>query len=349
MAPSLHSFINFVVGRGRSTGTSRGRIVALSLLGWEFFRAGSIPPFTLGLIGFIVSIFLKLFSSFLAQTRLKDVCTSVYHVWDKADYRRLVYAPLVHVDEWHLYYNMASLLWKGKILERRLGTCYYAYLVSALTVLTSLAYVFLNLLLSEVFEDDAYIFSCAIGFSGVLFAMKVLTTYIEPPSTTLLLGFIPIPSKWACWAELVVIQVLVPHTSFTGHLAGILVGVCFTRGPLKRIVDIPFLSLFGYVPVIHGYESSETSGHFYSSSSSYASRPNSTYSRQNSQYSRQNSQYSRQPSRSTSRQDSRPPPSTTSASHERDFDDISEENLSDGASGVDLEELRRRRAQRFTQ
>ena len=119
MAPSLHSFINFVVGRGRSTGTSRGRIVALSLLGWEFFRAGSIPPFTLGLIGFIVSIFLKLFSSFLAQTRLKDVCISVYHVWDKADYRRLVYAPLVHVDEWHLYYNMASLLWKGKILERR--------------------------------------------------------------------------------------------------------------------------------------------------------------------------------------------------------------------------------------
>ena len=118
MAPSLHSFFNFIIGRGRSAGTSRGRIVALSLLGWEFFKAGSIPPVTLGVIGFIVSVFLKLFS-FLARARLKDVCISVYHVWDKGDYRRLVVGPIVHADEWHLYYNMASLMWKGKILERR--------------------------------------------------------------------------------------------------------------------------------------------------------------------------------------------------------------------------------------
>jgi len=338
MAPSLHSFINFVVGRGRSTGTSRGRIVALSLLGWEFFKAGSIPPFTLGIIGFIVAVFLQLFS-FLARVRLKDICISVYHVWDKGDYRRLVLGPLVHADEWHLYYNMASLLWKGKILERRFGTCYFAYLISTLTVLTSLAYIFLNLILSELFEDDAYVFSCAIGFSGVLFAMKVLTTYIEPPSTTLLLGFIPISSKWACWAELILIQILVPHTSFTGHLAGILVGIAYTQGPLKRIVDIPFLSLFGYVPVVHGYERSEPSGHF-SSSSSYTSRQNSTYSRQNSQY-------SRQPSRSHSRQDSRPPPSTT-MSQDYDLDDISEELHSETSTDVDLDELRRRRARRFT-
>jgi len=345
MAPSLHSFFNFVIGRGRSTGTSRGRIVALSLLGWEFFKAGSIPPVTLGLIGFIVSVFLKLFS-FLARARLKDVCVSVYHVWDKGDYRRLVVAPIVHADEWHLYYNMASLLWKGKILERRLGSCYYAYLIAAFTLLTSLAYILLNIILSEVFEDDSHVFSCAIGFSGVLFAMKVLTTFIEPPSTTLLLGFIPISSKWASWAELILIQILVPHTSFTGHLAGILVGIAYTRGPLKRIVDIPFLSLFGYVPVVHGYETYEGgSSSNFSSSSSYASRQNSTYSRQNSTYSRQNSQYSRQPSRSHSRQDSHGP-STMSGDY--DLDDISEELGSEASAGVDLAELRRRRAQRFT-
>ena len=213
----------------------------------------------------------------------------------------------------------------------------------ALTVLTSLTYIFLNLILTELFEDDAYILSCAVGFSGVLFAMKVLTTYIEPPSTTLMLGFIPVSSKWACWAELVLIQILIPHTSFTGHLAGILVGVAFTRGPLKRVVDVPFLSLFGYVPVIHGYESYEPTGHF-SSSSSYTSRQNSTYSRQSSHY-------SRQPSRSYSRQESasRPPPSTAT-SRDYEFDDISEEQdlNSENSSGVDLDELRRRRARRFT-
>ena len=216
----------------------------------------------------------------------------------------------------------------------RLGTSYYSYLMIALTVITSLTYVFLNLILSEVFEDDAYILSCAVGFSGVLFAMKVLTTYIEPPSTTLLLGFIPVSSKWACWAELILIQILIPHTSFTGHLAGILVGVAFTRGPLKRIVDVPFLSLFGYVPVIHGYESYEPSGH-YSSSSSYTSH--------------QNSQYSRQPSRSYSRQESASrPPTSTATSRDYEFDDISEEVNSDNSAGIDLDELRRRRSRRFT-
>ena len=210
----------------------------------------------------------------------------------------------------------------------------------AFTVLTSMTYVFLNMILSEVFEDDAYILSCAIGFSGVLFAMKTLTTYIEPPSTTLLLGFIPVSSKWACWAELILIQVLVPHTSFTGHLAGILVGVAYTRGPLKRVIDVPFLSIFGYCPVIHGFESYDYDGH-YSSSSSYTSRQNSTYSRQGSHY-------SRQPSRSYSRQESRPPPSTAT-SRDFDFDDISEEvNFNESAPGIDLEELRRRRAMRFT-
>ena len=222
----------------------------------------------------------------------------------------------------------------------RFGTCYFAYLTCTLTLVTSMAYVFLNWILSETFEDDAYIFSCAVGFSGVLFALKVVTTFTEPPSTYLVLGFIPVSSQWVCWTELIVIQILVPHTSFTGHLAGILVGIAYTRGPLKRIVDIPFLSVFGYAPVVHGYERDEPSGHYYSSSTSYTSRQNSTYSRQNSQY-------SRQPSRSYSRQEStRPPPST--ASHDYDFDDISEEINSDTSDGVNLDELRRRRAQRFT-
>ena len=207
-----------------------------------------------------------------------------------------------------------------------------------------MAYVLLNWILSETFEDDAYIFSCAVGFSGVLFAMKVVTTFTEPPSTNLVLGFIPVSSKWVCWAELIVIQILVPHTSFTGHLAGILVGIAYTRGPLKRIVDIPFLSVFGYAPVVHGYERDEPEGHYYSgSSTSYTSRQNSTYSRQNSQYSQ------RQPSRSYSRQEStRPPPSTASTTQDYDFDDISEEINSDASDAINLDELRRRRAQRFT-
>lgn len=46
------------------------------------------------------------------------------------------------------------------------------------------------------------------------------------------------PSRWACWIELVVIQLIVPRASFTGHLAGILVGLAYVKGPLKSIMDI---------------------------------------------------------------------------------------------------------------
>ena len=72
---------------------------------------------------------------------------------------------------------------------------------------------------------------------GVIFALKILTTHYTPAGMQYVMGF-PIPSRYACWAELVLIQLLVPRASFTGHLAGILVGLAFVKGPLKNILDI---------------------------------------------------------------------------------------------------------------
>ena len=59
-----------------------------------------------------------------------------------------------------------------------------------------------------------------------------------------------IPSRYACWAELVLIQVLFPYflrsltfqlitpnASFVGHMAGILVGLLYAAGPLKWLTD----------------------------------------------------------------------------------------------------------------
>ena len=54
-------------------------------------------------------------------------------------------------------------------------------------------------------------------FIGVLFAMKVLTTHYTPPGLHYALGFVPVPSRWIYWAELVLISVLYPNISFTGN------------------------------------------------------------------------------------------------------------------------------------
>ena len=61
---------------------------------------------------------------------------------------------------------------------------------------------------------------CAIGFSGVLFALKVLVNDNDGD-----FGLFSVPKKMAIWAELLIIQILVPNASFICHLAGILSGI----------------------------------------------------------------------------------------------------------------------------
>ena len=49
---------------------------------------------------------------------------------------------------------------------------------------------------------------------------------------------IPIGSKYAVWAELVLIQIISPNASFVGHLAGILVGLAHIYGPIDYFIQI---------------------------------------------------------------------------------------------------------------
>lgn len=54
---------------------------------------------------------------------------------------------------------------------------------------------------------------------------QVVLQDIQPGGMTRVFGLpFPVSSQWAYWAELVVIQVLVPNASFLGHLCGILAG-----------------------------------------------------------------------------------------------------------------------------
>ena len=41
----------------------------------------------------------------------------------------MVLSQLFHADDMHLYFNMASLLVKGRSLERRFGSFYFAWMV----------------------------------------------------------------------------------------------------------------------------------------------------------------------------------------------------------------------------
>lgn len=87
--------------------------------------------------------------------------------WFK-EWRRLLLSPLHHADDFHLYFNMVSFLWKGIRLERRLGGAWFLYLLSVFSVVTGVVYLLLETLLTELTQDQSYSMECAVGFSGNL-------------------------------------------------------------------------------------------------------------------------------------------------------------------------------------
>ncbi|ELW71255.1 Rhomboid domain-containing protein 1 [Tupaia chinensis] len=211
---------------------SRGINTGLILLFSQICHVGinNIPPVTLATLALNIWFFLNPLKPLIYS------CLSVEKCYQQKDWQRLLLSPLHHADDWHLYFNMASMLWKGVHLERRLGSRRFAYVISTFSLLTGVVYLLLQFAVAEFMDEPDYRKSCAVGFSGVLFALKVLNNHYFPGGFVNVLGF-PVPNKFACWAELVAIHFFSPGTSFAGHLAGILVGLMYTQGPLKKILE----------------------------------------------------------------------------------------------------------------
>lgn len=200
-------------------------------------RSNDYFPVTLGVLALNIAAYLQ--PSAIAWPSVQQACISVQGVWFQRQWKRVLLAPFFHSSDFHLYYNMASFIWKAISLERHFGTPYFLYMISVFSVGTSTLYLGINYMLAELLDQWSYITSCAIGFSAVIFALKVVTTHMQPAGHTRVMGVIPVPMRLACWVELILVSVLFPHVSFIGHLAGILVGLAFVSGPLKTVMDIP--------------------------------------------------------------------------------------------------------------
>ncbi|XP_063772094.1 rhomboid-related protein 4 isoform X2 [Pseudophryne corroboree] len=209
----------------------RGGNVGLMLLFFQILNFGlnNIPPVTLAVLGLNIYLF------FNPYKPLQYACISVHESYYHDDWQRLLLSPFHHADDWHLYFNMMSLLWKGTKLEQRLGSILFAIIVFVFSQLTGAVYLMVQLFLARYMDDPLYTLQCAVGFSGVLFALKVLNNHYHPGGAYNFFGFL-IPNKYSCWAELVAIHFLAPGTSFVGHLSGILVGLLFVHGPLGQIL-----------------------------------------------------------------------------------------------------------------
>ena len=222
----------------------------LFLLGVEVYRflasTNKFYPVMLSVLALNVGVHLR--PDLLRWPSVHNACISASKIWLGKKWRPLFYSAFTHGSDTHLYFNMASFMWKAATLEERFGSAYFLYMTFVFTFLTGVLYVGTGVLMAELLNDWTHMQSCAVGFSGVIFALKVVTTHLQPPGRSYVMG-IPIPSRLACWAELVLISVLVPNASFIGHLAGILVGLAFVWGPLKAVMDVPWQMIRSLVPV----------------------------------------------------------------------------------------------------
>ncbi|KDP28027.1 hypothetical protein JCGZ_19107 [Jatropha curcas] len=194
----------------------------------EYYRLPWKPPVTAGLLATNTLIYLR-------PSFLHHILPSIHEVWFNSylilkhrDLKRFFLSPFYHVGESHLVYNMISLLWKGIQLESSMGSAEFASMVAALLTMSQGITLLLSKSLLLFFDYGRPFYSeYAVGFSGVLFAMKVVLNS-QSEDYTYVHGLV-VPARHAAWAELILVQMFVPGVSFLGHLGGILAGILYLK------------------------------------------------------------------------------------------------------------------------
>jgi len=195
----------------------------------QISRLPNKPPVTLALVAVMVGMYIQ--PDVVAEwvPPVAKACLQPYRVLEGWEVDRMLWSAFLHGDDMHLYWNMVSFIWKGVVLEPALGSVKYAALLLELLVGCQVLLVACARALAAAMPGmgGSYYSSCAVGFSGVLFALKVVLNARSPEMESVY-GF-RVPAKYVCWVELIVISVLTPNASFLGHLAGILAGLAHVR------------------------------------------------------------------------------------------------------------------------
>ncbi|XP_051156344.1 rhomboid-related protein 4-like [Leptopilina boulardi] len=244
-------------GQRRQPGLQYG----IYLLGLQAINFGidKIPPVTLFGIAAQALLYMGVIQ---VGWNAEEVCISTLKILKYRDWRSFFVSNFEHGSDMHLYYNMASFILKGHYLEPMYGSANFALLLGLLSTGCSAMYVSLGYILTQITADYSYYTACAIGFSAVLFALKVIVVCEEHDRMHNVGGF-RIPSKFAVWAELILIHLLVPNASFVGHLGGILVGCLYCYTFIGEIIDSKLSSLTGK-PIIHEEQFYRRRGNFFS-------------------------------------------------------------------------------------
>eukprot|EP00249_Psilotum_nudum_P018496 c26837_g1_i2 orf=1017-1877(+) len=158
--------------------------------------------------------------------------------------KQMLLSTLFHVSTSQLVYDTLSLLWSGALLEGLMGSAWFACTIILLQGLSQTFRLLAEVLLSSVIFSNKS--KCTVGFSGTLFALKVV---LEKHSRTSSVCGLPLLLHLTIWAEFFFVPILIPGTSFTGHLCGILAGILYVYASLILHAVIVLLLSFGRIGI----------------------------------------------------------------------------------------------------
>lgn len=189
-------------------------------------------PATTLLIAVLCGCAWVLYSS---QTDPSTVSDSYEKIVTDGEWWRIITSAFAHFDLLHLGFNTMSLYQLGS-LEEVYGSVRYAYLSFALVIITGFICLGISYLMITRMGREDMRFQQSVGFSCVIFAwimaaavrMTEFCPVIFIPTFCFKTWTIPVvglPLNLGPVVLLFVTKVIIPRSSFIGHLSGLLIGI----------------------------------------------------------------------------------------------------------------------------
>ena len=148
---------------------------------------------------------------------------------------RIITSSFTHASFVHLILNVFAFVQVGISLEQKFGSVMFMILIMTFTALCGVTHVIVANVVNELGFMGA-MNECAVGFSGVIFALIVVDTQYSRINQRDVFGLFSVNAFVYPFALIAVVQFLAPQSSIVGHLSGVIVGILYTKGWLNFVI-----------------------------------------------------------------------------------------------------------------
>lgn len=214
-------------------------VVTLALMGFQI--AAHVEPAAIPFLNYSVSSICLDPAAVSQALSMGDYASALLRLWGSA---------FVHINDYHLYYNMASLLYKGGSLETSFGSGPFGCLCLMMLALAHGLVLLAWGLAGTLGLGSTFGHPCFTGFSAVLFALKYIAYSNQAGQVHVY--FFSVAAKYATWLELLLMYAVAPNNSIVCHMCGIAAGAVVVHLPHLAPYQLAWLYLQHYVAMAGG-------------------------------------------------------------------------------------------------